>query len=288
MILAIDAATKTGWALIREGRVYESGVQDFSKRRGESNGAMFLRFSSWLRQVWFNGTATDDFIEREKLAWAAGFFDGEGHTGCTQAYSKEYEKVDGAVSILTSDRISMQVSQVDLKCLERFVDAIGGVGTINGPYKDKRETSSPIYMWRVSGVNRVELVIEKLWPWLSDVKKKQAELAIGAKISNMRRFSGIQERNLIVYELAHHRGGAATEICVNLTGRVQEFATLYCIECAAVHTGTLKKWATGFGNAGKGEMMDRAAEILGRPPMDDNEADAVLMGMYAVDEYGAE
>jgi hypothetical protein len=35
VILAIDAATKTGWALIREGRVYESGVQDFSKRRGD-------------------------------------------------------------------------------------------------------------------------------------------------------------------------------------------------------------------------------------------------------------
>ena len=29
---------------------------------------------------------------------------------------------------------------------------------------------------------------------------------------------------LVVYEQAHHSGGAATEICVNLTGRVQEIS----------------------------------------------------------------
>ncbi|MEN6621442.1 MAG: hypothetical protein ABFD50_07845, partial [Smithella sp.] len=51
MLLAIDTGTKTGWAIIKDGRVYESGVQDFSKKRGESNGAMFLRFRGWLGHI---------------------------------------------------------------------------------------------------------------------------------------------------------------------------------------------------------------------------------------------
>lgn len=148
MILAIDAATKSGWALIKDGKVFESGVQDFSKKRGESNGAMFLRFRNWLSRM--------------------------------------------------------------------------------------------------------------------------LELDIA----------------IVVYEQSHHRGGAATEICVNLTGRIQEGCAERGIEFATVHTGTLKKWACGSGKADKGQMMARAVALLGRPPIDDNEADAALMGAWAWEEYG--
>jgi hypothetical protein len=287
MILALDCATKTGWALIKEGRVYESGVQDFSKKRGESNGAMFLRFQSWLRSVWSMGISSVDAIEREKLAWAAGFFDGEGNTGCRKAYSKDYIRQDGTTSNYESSNITMQVSQVDRNNLEKFHDCVGGIGSIEGPYKDKRENSSPIYMWRASGIKNVQTITEALWPWLGESKRKQAEGSLGVKISGMKRYHTIENRgNLIVYELAHHRGGAATEICVNLTGRVQEFAALYGIEYATVHSGTLKKWACGSGKADKGQMMTRAVAILGREPEDDNEADAALMGAWAWEEYG--
>ncbi len=144
-ILALDCATKTGWALY-DGRLLESGVQDFSKRRGDSNGMMFLRFRKWLA----------DLIT---------------------------EHSPGAV----------------------------------------------------------------------------------------------------VYEQSHHRGGAATEIGVNLTGRVQEICADMSIEFSSVHTATLKKWATGHGKADKGQMMARAVTIIGRPPIDDNEADAVMLAAYAAE-----
>lgn len=150
-ILALDTGTRTGWAIISDGKVFESGVQDFSKRRGESNGAMFLRFRKWLGDLLYL----------------------QGHI--------------------------------------RFV----------------------------------------------------------------------------AYEQAHHRGGAATEICVNLTGRVQEECAARSIEFVGIHTQTLKKWATGSGRADKNEMVGRATKILGRLPIDDNEADAVLLGMMAQEEYGA-
>ena len=143
-ILALDTATKTGWALIENHKVVESGVQDFSKRRGESNGIMFLRFRKWLNQL------------------------------CAT--------------------------------------------------------------------------------W---------------------------EPELIVYEQAHFRGGAATEIGVGLQTRVQEMAAVLGVESSSCHTGTLKKWATGVGNASKTQMIMAAAKHLGRPPIDDNEADSVMLGLYA-------
>ncbi len=147
-ILAIDAATKTGWALWH-GKLVESGVEDFSKRRGESNGSMFLRFRTWLKHI----------LQEQSI-------------------------------------------------------------------------------------------------------------------------------NFVVYEQSHHRGGAATEIGVNLTGRVQEVCAELKIEFVAVHTATLKKWATGHGKADKTVMMARAHPILEREPIDDNEADAALMSKWAAENYG--
>mgnify|MGYP001563702698 CR=1 FL=1 len=145
-ILALDCATKTGWALY-SGRLLESGVQDFTKRRGDSNGMMFLRFRKWL----------------------------------------------------------------DLLIATEMPDAV-------------------------------------------------------------------------VYEQSHHRGGAATEIGVNLTGRVQEVCADRGVEFSSVHTTTLKKWATGHGKADKGQMMARAAVYIGRPPIDDNEADAVMLAAFAAED----
>lgn len=91
--------------------------------------------------------------------------------------------------------------------------------------------------------------------------------------------------DLAVYELAHHRGGAATELSVGMTTRVQEWAASRGIEHASVHTGTLKKFATGNGGAGKPAMMQRASEIVGRPVVSDDEADAICLLAYGFETY---
>lgn len=99
--------------------------------------------------------------------------------------------------------------------------------------------------------------------------------------------SGMMKNIIFVaYEQAHHRGGAATEICVNLTGRVQELCADRSIEFTTVHSGTLKKWACGSGKAEKDQMKKAAALHIGRPPIDDNEADAILIGLMVWEEYG--
>jgi Holliday junction resolvasome RuvABC endonuclease subunit len=91
---------------------------------------------------------------------------------------------------------------------------------------------------------------------------------------------------LLVYEQAHHRGGAATELCVGFTTRVMEIAAARGIEYRAVHSGTLKRWATGNGSAGKPEMI-RAACVswtADKPEgvTDDNEADSMLLLAFAL------
>jgi hypothetical protein len=87
--------------------------------------------------------------------------------------------------------------------------------------------------------------------------------------------------DLIVFEQAHHRGGAATACCVGLVATAQAFAAEHGIELMAVHTGELKRWATGKGNASK-QMMVQAARDSGWTPADDNEADAELLLEYAM------
>lgn len=51
-VLALDLATRTGWALSEDGR-RESGMQAFEVKRGESPGMRFLAFNRWLDSVVF-------------------------------------------------------------------------------------------------------------------------------------------------------------------------------------------------------------------------------------------
>lgn len=92
--------------------------------------------------------------------------------------------------------------------------------------------------------------------------------------------------DLAVYELAHHRGGAATELAVGFTTRIAEWAAEHGAEHASVHSGTLKKAITGSGGAGKPEMMRAAQRIFEVIPKDDNEADALCLLRYAIDNFG--
>lgn len=54
-ILALDLGTKTGWAcnfVQTSDSLCISGVQNFSLKRGESPGMRYLRFRSWLGELW--------------------------------------------------------------------------------------------------------------------------------------------------------------------------------------------------------------------------------------------
>jgi crossover junction endodeoxyribonuclease RuvC len=90
--------------------------------------------------------------------------------------------------------------------------------------------------------------------------------------------------DVIVFEQAHHRGGAATEVAAGFSTRVLEFCARHGIEHASVHTATLKKFATGKGNADKEAMLGAARERFKPNLADDNEADALWILEYASNE----
>ena len=91
--------------------------------------------------------------------------------------------------------------------------------------------------------------------------------------------------SLIVYERPHQRGGPPTEFLYGLTTRIDEACSVNGIDYKAVHIGTLKKFATGKGNASKDEMMAVARQRMGREPIDDNESDSYLLLEYAIKNY---
>jgi Holliday junction resolvasome RuvABC endonuclease subunit len=85
---------------------------------------------------------------------------------------------------------------------------------------------------------------------------------------------------LVVYEQAHHRGGAATEYAAGCVATVQAWCAELGIQHCSVHSATLKLHATGNGRASKADMVAAASKLLGRKVEDDNEADAVLLLDY--------
>ena len=142
-ILGIDASSKTGWCLMLDGKVLESGVKEFKTERGESNGIRFLKFRKWL----------DSMLDFEP--------------------------------------------------------------------------------------------------------------------------------NLIAYERAHHRGGAATELCVGFVTRIQEIAAERDIEYMGIHSATIKKEITGKGNADKDAVKKAVMKKFRIKPIDDNHADAIAIAEVA-------
>jgi hypothetical protein len=105
---------------------------------------------------------------REELAWAAGFFDGEGSVSkyTTRRGDKEYTY------------LQMNCPQVEREVLDRFLAAVG-VGVVYGPYGFQKYAPpgsvwKPHWMWNARGFEQVQQVIATLWPWLGTVKREQA------------------------------------------------------------------------------------------------------------------
>ena len=100
---------------------------------------------------------------------------------------------------------------------------------------------------------------------------------------------GVREEHgldVVVYEQAHHRGGAATEYGHGYATTLQTLSAEYGFETIVVHSATLKKSAAGSGRASKSDMILAAAIVLGRTPRTDDEADAVLLVQAALSQIG--
>jgi len=105
-------------------------------------------------------------LDREKLAWAAGFFDGEG-TVCFSQWQKTKRRMYGGMH--------MDVAQAHPEVLHKFWNAVGNIGKLYGPYHSKSKRQSPnrkpYWVWSANRFSRCQAVISLLWLWLGTQKK---------------------------------------------------------------------------------------------------------------------
>jgi hypothetical protein len=86
-------------------------------------------------------------------------------------------------------------------------------------------------------------------------------------------------------EVRNHKGVDASHVYGGLMASLTSWAELRGIPYAGTSVGTIKKHATGKGNAPKQAMID-AARQRGFSPKDDNEADAIAILLWAIETNG--
>jgi len=95
-------------------------------------------------------------------------------------------------------------------------------------------------------------------------------------------------RVVVCFEKPHHRGGAATEILVGMRGILLTYCQDNRIETVEVPPNTLKKFATGRGNASKADMIADLEAKHSIKTDNDNIADAAWLVYYGRDMFGEE
>jgi len=84
-------------------------------------------------------------------------------------------------------------------------------------------------------------------------------------------------------EVRGHKGTSAAHIYGGLLAVLTKWCEVHEIPYLGVPVGTIKKYATGRGNADK-ESVIKAVRVWGFAPRDDNEADALALRQYALEE----
>ena len=99
-------------------------------------------------------------MDRYELAWAAGFFDGEGWANTVRQRGRSTGQPHAQINQAGSDGVP--------EVLVRFQKAVGGLGHLGGPYTASGRR--PIYRWIASSRDDVEVLHHLLLPWLGAVK----------------------------------------------------------------------------------------------------------------------
>ena len=103
-------------------------------------------------------------VDTHELAWAAGFFDGEGSF------------VIGKPSRTKQFRV--QIAQIDPRPLERFNRAVCSLGNVSGPYKSRSEKHHIKWTFTSARFEHAQQIMILLWPYLRPIKRQQAKKAI--------------------------------------------------------------------------------------------------------------
>lgn len=109
----------------------------------------------------------------------------------------------------------------------------------------------------------------------------------GMRYVRLRRYlHDIGAVDMIVFEeVRRHVGVLAAHVYGGIVSHIMEHAERLKIPYTSCPVGTLKKHATGSGNASKNAMVEACVTKLNIEPKDHNEADALWLLDWAIHEY---
>lgn len=139
-----------------------------------------------MPHVWLQPQVDPEIkIDLFELAWAAGFFDGEGSTTANRTRRRSIP------------RPRVQVTQVDRRNLERLQSAVRGVGRIRGPVLGRR--GQPQFVFYTTRWTETQFAVALLWRWLGPGKRAQAVRALSEYLTADRAYRA----SFLVCRLGH-------------------------------------------------------------------------------------
>jgi hypothetical protein len=149
-------------------------------------------------------TRAKQMIDTLKLAWAAGFTDGEGYIGLTRWFDKQRG--------YHTYRVQFEVAQVHKLPIELMSSMFPGIGRVRH-YENKKRG---YWTWRVFGQDAIE-VIKVLLPYLV-MKQEQARLVLEYEFTD-RRIDGKGRWRKAPLEVRERRAALFAAICELNGGR---------------------------------------------------------------------
>lgn len=116
-------------------------------------------------------------INREKLAWAGGLFEGEG----TFALRKRSTNSPRG-------QFQLQLIMTDLDVLERLQYSVGGLGRLSGPCKRYKEHHKWRYIWSTTNFEDTQAVLAFIWPWLNSRRQARAKQCMITYVADQHNF----------------------------------------------------------------------------------------------------
>ena len=112
------------------------------------------------------------------IAWAAGFFDGEGCIGLDEQRYKRKKPRDKPLRPFIPN---IQLNNTDKDLIVRFATIVG-YGNVTGPYKTNGRKNKPThkatYFWKIAKQSEVKRILLMLLPYFGERRKLKAEQAL--------------------------------------------------------------------------------------------------------------
>ncbi len=123
-------------------------------------------------------------INREDLAWAAGFVDGEG---CFTVKNESKATKGGSIYRYPKLCVAQSGSNVLLLKLQTLFRC----GVVYGPYTKNHSTAKkPRWIYEISGFEKVQFAAALVWSWLGQEKKNRANALLSGYLVHLNRKDG--------------------------------------------------------------------------------------------------